>query len=73
MEADSASNIKENQIYFLGGKDDLCAGPTTLPTSCGDRLENPGASSLACPGLRRFLYLFALFVIVLSFTPQVRR
>ena len=35
---DSASNRREYQEYFLGGKGGRCVGLTTLPPSCADCL-----------------------------------
>jgi hypothetical protein len=56
---DSASEIKEYQEYFLGGKGGQCVGLTTLPPSCTDCLEIwehqlPG-NLKACPGLHLFV------------------
>jgi len=36
---DSASNRKEYQEYFLGGKGSQCKGLTTWPPSCAECLE----------------------------------
>ena len=53
---DSAPNMNEYQQYFLGGKDGLWAGLTTLPSSCADCLEiwypQPPGTLRACPGLK---------------------
>ena len=53
---DAASNRKEYQEYFLGGKGGRCVGLTTLPPSYADCLEiwepqPPGGTLRACPGL----------------------
>jgi hypothetical protein len=52
---DSASNINENQEYFLGGKGGRCVGLTTLPPSCADCLEiwapQPPGTLMASPSL----------------------
>jgi len=58
-------------MYFLGCKDGLCAGTTTLPTLCGDHLEIVGDLTSAYPGLHKFLYLSLCLSELLSFTPQV--
>ena len=56
-EADSASNRKKYQEYFLRGKGCRCVGLTTLLSSFTDRLETwiyqPPGTLRACPGLHR--------------------
>jgi len=61
---DSASNRKEYQEYFLGGKGGLCVGLTNLPPSCADCLEiwefQPPGTLRACPGLYRDGFTFTV-------------
>jgi len=51
---DSASNRKEYQEYFVGGKSGRCIG-LTLPPSCAGCLEicdpQPSGTLRACPDL----------------------
>jgi hypothetical protein len=62
---DSASERKDYQEYFLGGRGGRCVGLTTLTLSCADCLEiweprTPG-NLRACPGLQWdcFIFLFS--------------
>ena len=52
---DSASERKEYQEYFLGGKGGQSVGLTTLPLSCADCLEiwdpQPSGTLMVCSGL----------------------
>ena len=54
----SACNRNEYQGYSLRGKGGRCAGPTTLPHSCADRLEILAAS--LSWGLYRSSFLLAM-------------
>jgi len=51
---ESASNRKEYQEYFLGGKGGLCVGLKTLPPSCTDSLAiwvpQPPGALMPCKG-----------------------
>ena len=70
----SASNRKEYQEYFLGGKGGRCLGLTTLPPSCADCLEiwepqHPGAPR-SCPSLlQELLYLYLYLYLYLDLYP----
>jgi len=51
----SASNRNEYHECFQGSKGGICVGLTTLPSSCADCLEHPGAL-MAFPCLYRFFF-----------------
>jgi hypothetical protein len=57
---DSASDRKEYQEYFLGGKFSHCIGLTTLPPSCADSLEvwepQPPGTLKGCNGIALTFY-----------------
>jgi len=61
---DPASNRNEYQEYFLRGIGGWCIGPTTLPPSGADCLENwepqPPGTLRDCPGMYRDCLIFAL-------------
>jgi len=60
--ATGTGNRNEYQEYFLGVKDGLCVGLTTLPPSCDDCYEiwelQPFGTLRACPGLYMDYFTF---------------
>jgi hypothetical protein len=69
-------NRNNYQKYFIGDKGGRCAGLTTLPPSCADRLEiweprSYGTLS-ACPGLYRDGFTFNWITVLEVFRPFSR-